>query len=108
MNKLKCPYCGTKASYSGIWNAKDNTFYKCKHCQNESVLILSRTLKNIAIGLSIISVLFAVLYIFFGNEESLLGVGIVVLMFTIFYLLIPTFSILHKTENFKNYKKNQS
>lgn len=106
MDKLKCPYCGTNAKYSGIWNAKDNTFYKCKHCQKESVLVLSDTIKKISIGLAIASILFTVLYILFGKEESLLGVGIVIIAFGIFYLIIPRFSILHKMENFKSYKKN--
>lgn len=95
INKLElpqCPYCGEKLLYPESFLIKNKTVYECKCCDYYSeVTIKPRAFKFLGIA-EIVSLFVFLLAIVLGEKFCLIGIFLVLFIFTGFYVLSP-FSI---------------
>ena len=94
MQKLKlptCTNCNSHISFFRIFAIKTNSTYKCNKCGKVLNILYSALLYKAAAFTILLSSIVVILYSIFGNKESLLGLGIVFILFLIFYLITPFF-----------------
>ncbi len=95
MNTIKkfdlpqCPYCREKAWYIESFLAKNQKTYKCNYCDRTSEVNLKpETFKFLGI-IEILSIAVFIIAIFLGSSFCLLGISVIVMLFTVFYVFSP-------------------
>lgn len=87
----RCPYCHRKISFLGAYFLKTKGEYCCDTCKCISNVVINRSIYGIASLTCVLSLLILVLYSYFGDHGSLLGILLVLLPFIIFYAFVPFF-----------------
>lgn len=106
-NKIElavCPYCGRKVSYIDSLFIKNKGEYTCKRCGCITNIGFNRSIYAVTSITCVLSLLFVVLFMFFGDISNLWGLLFVIIPFLIYYCFVPFFLILVPTSD-KSYAK---
>lgn len=99
-----CPYCGTRLSYGESFLIKNKAWFKCRSCRNNSRVNLRIELFQILGFVEAISLIVFAFVVFKGGGSCLMGVGIITIIFGLFYWMSPFFvrlQILHNEHSNK-------
>lgn len=92
-----CPYCNKKLKYFESWFLHRNGEYICPKCGYNAKITYTGKLKAFLIFSVVMAVFLAILFTIIGNV-NLIEVIIVSIPFFIFYILVPFFMVLEKTQ----------
>ncbi len=101
-----CPHCGMKVSYGESFVVKNKSLFNCPQCRHDSKVNLRMELFQILGFVEAISLIVFAFVVFKGGGSCLIGVGIITLIFGIFYWISPFFVRLQVVNNKHNNKNS--
>ena len=94
----RCPYCDSKVSYFTSFFDRDDGEYTCESCGETSNIYFVKKINIAVIVVSLLSIITFVLYFFFGDKSSVLGIILVFTPYFIFFASTPLFFRLSPME----------
>ncbi len=85
----RCPYCNSRLWYSEIFVFKNKNDINCPCCGNKSEIILKTEIFQVLGFIESLCLIIFALCVFKGGGYCLLGLLIVLLIFTGFYIFSP-------------------
>lgn len=95
INKLelpRCPYCGENLLYTESFLIKNKAVYECKCCDYYSEVAIKPKVFKLLIIAEIVSLVIFLIAMILDEKFCLMGIALILFVFTVFYILSP-FSI---------------
>ena len=109
VNKLvlpTCPYCGSRVWYVDAFLVKNKPLYKCYTCKGTATVLIKERAFKILWAVQIIAVVVFAVAVFLGSTFSVVGFGLIILLFAGFYALTP-YMVGLKHARMKKEKENE-
>ena len=84
-----CPYCKKRIRYKSLFKVKKKGVFYCDRCKKESKVKINNKLLVMFLAVTLIALLFIIIWCANGLANNFLGVIIVALIFFSFYLYTP-------------------